>query len=478
MKSIQTALSLRLLLLFVLTASAASQASAKMALEPCELPGTEGARCGSLTVAESPADAGGRQIDLRVVVLDPTGESPVDDPIFYLSGGPGTAASEVAPVFASSPLRSNRTIVFVDQRGTGGSNPLRCDLGGLADALPMLLDFDLSSVAGNCAAELSKAADLRFYSTRYIVDDLDAVRSALGAEQINLIAGSYGTRVALEYLRRHGDHSRTAILRGVAGPEILVPLGFSRASLAALRGLAADCRSDAACARDVPELEASVRKLRERLDADPVEVEVQDPTTGAPFRMTVGGDEFAALLHYPLYGTQFAGRIPAMVKAAEQGDFVPSVQVAAALGSQLLPRFYFGSFLAILCSEDVPFFDPAEIEAASRDTLLEGAFTRGIQASCDVWPRHVVPAEDKQPVASPVPVLLVSGQMDPVTPASDAESAGRSLPNSLHLVLPATGHFGMFPGCSARLVGEFLERASVEGLDASCVAEIERPGFD
>ena len=468
----------RTLILTLLALLVAVPASAgRLDMKPCEIPGAERAKCGSLSVPENPAEVGGRHIDLRVVVLEPTGDSAQGDPIFYLSGGPGTAASDMAPAFSSSPLRSDRAIVFVDQRGTGGSTPLRCDLGDFAEALPMLLDFDLSSIAAECAAELSKTADLRFYSTRYIVDDLDAVRRGLGYPQINLIAGSYGTRVALEYLRQHEAHARTAVLRGVAGPETRVPLGFARSSLAALQGLGADCTADSACSKDFPDLEASVRRLRAQLDVKPVDVEVPDPTTGKPFKLKMSGDEFAALLHYPLYGTEFAARIPAMVKAAERGDFSPSVQIAAALGAQLLPRFYFGSFLAILCSEDVPFIAAEDLAAASHDTLLEGVFVEGILASCSVWPRLQVSEDDKRPVESDVPVLLVSGQVDPVTPASDAESAGQGLAHSLHLVLPGIGHFGMFPGCSARLVEDFVQRGSVEGLDGSCVAEIERPAF-
>lgn len=465
-----------LAVLTVLVLVALPAAADRLELTPCEIPGAEGAKCGSLSVPENPDDVSGRQLDLRVVVLEATGERR-DDPIFYLSGGPGTAASSIAPVFSGSSMRATRDFVLMDQRGTGGSNPLRCDLGSFGDALRILLSFDLGDIAATCAAELSEIADLHFYSTRFVVDDFDAVRSALGYSRINLLGGSYGTRVALEYLRSHGEHARTAILRGVAGPDTLVPLGFSKSSLEALRVLAADCASDSACRKGVPDLEAAIRRLRAELDAEPMKVEVRHPATGEASELEVSGSEFAGLMHYPLYGTQFARQVPAMVMAAEAGDLSPALQIASALGAQLIPRFYFGSFLAVMCSEDAPFFDEADIAEASRDTLLGGGFSRGILASCAAWPASPVSEDFKRPVESSVPVLLVSGAADPVTPASDAEAASRTLPNSLHLVLPATGHFGMFPGCSARLVAEFLDKASVEGLDGSCVADIERPTF-
>ena len=462
----------------LITALMAVSASAgELDLTTCELPGVDGARCGSLSLPENSADPKGRHIDLRIVVLDATGDSPKKDPIFYLAGGPGTAASDLAPVFARSPLREDRAFVLVDQRGTGGSHPLHCAAGDFAEALQSMFSFDLSLHAAECAEKLSATADLRFYGTPQIADDIDAVRRALGASKINLLGGSYGTRVALHYLRAYGEHARTAILRGVAGPEIRVPLGFSRSSLAALRSLATDCKADEACGNDFPDLEASVRKLRARLDAEPIIATVKDPETGKDLKLSVGGDELVALLHYQLYGTQLAARIPAMVKAAEKGDVGPAIQVASTLGAQLLPRFHFGSFLAIICSEDAPFYDEADVAAASGGSLLRGAFARGILASCEEWPEFAVAEEFKKPVESDVPVLLISGEADPVTPSSDAAAASRHLSNSVHLVLAAVGHFGTFPGCSGQRVTQFLEQGSVEGLEASCASDLERPAF-
>ena len=463
------------IVMMLFMASAAS--AGELDLQPCEIPGVNDARCGSLTVAENPAEPDGRQIDLNIVVLDATGDSPSKDAIFYLAGGPGTAATTAAPLFSSSPLREQRAFVLVDQRGTGGSNPLRCDVGTFAESLQAMFTFDLSPYAAGCAEELSKRADLRFYGTRQIVDDLDAVRRALGLSKINLFGGSYGTRVALQYLRAHGEHARSAILRGVAGPEIHVPLGFAQSSLEALRQVSADCKEQEACAADFPDLEAAVRKVATRLDAEPVKGTVTDPASGEEQTLAVTGAELRGLVHYLLYGTPLAARIPGIVKAAEAGDVEPALQMASGFGGQLLGRFHFGSFLAVICGEDAPFYDEADVAERSQGSVLGGVLARGILKSCGEWPKSAVPDAFKQPVKSDVPVLMISGDSDPVTPASDAESAGRYLPGSAHLLLPDTAHFGIFPGCSGQLVAQFLDSASVEGLDDACVSELERPDF-
>ena len=475
--SISTVPTLVLLAVAMMFLAASGAVAGELDLQPCEIAGVDGARCGSLAVAENPAAPDGRQIDLRVVVLDATGESPAEDAIFYLAGGPGTAATEAAPLFAVSPLREDRAFVLVDQRGTGGSNPLRCDIGTFAESLKGMFTFDLSAHAASCAKEFSQHADLRFYGTRQIVDDLDAVRRALGLSKINLFGGSYGTRVALQYLRAHGEHARSAILRGVAGPEIRVPLGFSQSSLAALRQVSADCKDQETCVADFADLEASIRKLAARLDAKPLEGTLTDPASGEQQAITVSGGDLKGLVHYMLYGTPLAARIPAIVKAAEAGDVEPALQMAGGFGSQLLGRFYFGSFLAVICSEDAPFYDEADVAERSRGTLLGGVLARGILKSCGEWPGSAVPEAFKQPVKSDVPVLMISGDSDPVTPPSDADSAGRYLSTSAHLLLPDTAHFGIFPGCSGQLVAQFLDGASVEGLDDSCIADISRPDF-
>jgi pimeloyl-ACP methyl ester carboxylesterase len=191
-----------LLLLTTLTLLPTRSSGASLELATCAVPGTaEPARCGTLQVFEDRAAARGRKIPLKIVLFPAKSGRPEPDPLFILAGGPGQSATEFAGVlirdFAFAHER--RAIVFVDQRGTGGSNPLQCPLGGSFDeivqSVAVGVDADLPAVRA-CRAELERRADLRFYTTPFAMDDLDDVRKALGYERINLWAASYGTRGA------------------------------------------------------------------------------------------------------------------------------------------------------------------------------------------------------------------------------------------------------------------------------------------
>lgn len=185
-------------------------AQPELDLEDCRLDGVSvPARCGTLTVFEDRAAATGRTIDLEIVVLPAVSDNPEPDPLFFLAGGPGQAATDLAgPMLPLlSEVRRTRDLVFVDQRGTGGSGRMTCaffesdadeQTAGESlqiDALPL---DDLRE----CLAEVETAADPRQYTTPVAMDDLDDVRAALGYETINLYGGSYGTRAGLIYLRR------------------------------------------------------------------------------------------------------------------------------------------------------------------------------------------------------------------------------------------------------------------------------------
>jgi pimeloyl-ACP methyl ester carboxylesterase len=147
---------------------------------------------------------------------------PRADPLFILAGGPGQAASFLGPFAAAlTGVRKDRDIVLVDQRGTGRSSPLVCAAFKPDRSLKAALEFDPLPKAAACAQELAaKGVDAAQYTTAAWVADLDAVRAALGYDRINLWGGSYGTRAAQEYLRRHPQRVRSAVLDSVATPAM------------------------------------------------------------------------------------------------------------------------------------------------------------------------------------------------------------------------------------------------------------------
>src|SRR5512135_3119053 len=98
-----------------------------IALQHC-IVGNTSEWCGTLKVYEDRAARSGRMIDLRVAVIKAKNPKPAPDPIFWLAGGPGGAATEDTSYALQiiGPANEQRDLVFVDQRGTGGSNKLVC----------------------------------------------------------------------------------------------------------------------------------------------------------------------------------------------------------------------------------------------------------------------------------------------------------------------------------------------------------------
>ncbi len=450
-------------------------------LTACRVPGLrEQVLCGTYEVYEDRGAATGRKFGLRVVVIPATGSNPAPDPLFIMAGGPGQAASSLAGFAANANAlaRRDRDIVLVDQRGTGGSNPLSCEVGDDEDLqayLGPLLPIELVEA---CRPELEKRADLTLYTTPIAMDDLDDVRAWLGYEQINLYGISYGTRATLVYIRRHGDRVRSAILSGSAPPNFKMPTYYGRDSQRALVGLFEDCAEDDACSAAYPELrDEFVAVLRGLDERGFVTAKVADPRTGEPVTLEMSRDAFGSSLRFLLYSPLTARQIPLFIhRAYEADDYAPFMSVALRVRRSLASQVNLGMFLSVTCAEDLPLVDPEEVRRVTAHTFLGDYRVRQQTQACQSWPRGELPPGYYDPVSSDVPVLIISGELDPVTPPVWGEEVKKHLSNSLHVVVKGGAHSNPFP-CVRRLVADFLSAGSVAGLDAACARGVSTPPF-
>src|SRR5207237_8566775 len=180
-------------------------------------------------VFEGAAAKTGRKIKLNIVVLPALVDQPAPDPIFYLAGGPGGAATIYASADFITQLHRRRDVVLVDQRGTGKSNPLVCNFhGDTTDMRSYFVESMMLDAVRACRDELAKTADLRLYTTTIAMADLDDVRAALGYDRVNVYGGSYGSTTALAYLHLYPQHVRTATVTGVAPLDYKLPLPFGK----------------------------------------------------------------------------------------------------------------------------------------------------------------------------------------------------------------------------------------------------------
>ena len=474
MNSILRLLFLQILLIAACTPRAGSPAEGPgIALTDCVLktPGLQSqvdAKCGALTVPEDSADPGSRQIELHVAVVEAIKRSPEPDPLFILAGGPGQSAIETYPALSAAMFRihEERDIVLVDQRGTGKSNPLRC----LDPGDDTLEEEDVIARLQKCPGQLD--ADLRLYTTDIAMQDLDRVRAALGYQTINLYGVSYGTRAALVYLKLFPERVRSMILDAVVDPSFVLYREASQDGDQALELFFGRCEADDACNAAYPGLRSEFDSLLNQLDDSPVDITLPHPITGEPLELTVTQAMLTNIIFNSLYSPDLVAMLPlAIHQAYEAGNYAPLVTQAYLLNAGI----YDGMFYAVACTEDAPLLTKAQDSEES-----DGIFAFGPQnfvEVCQAWPQGQPPEVVSAPVASELPVLILSGAADPITPPRHAEELAESLPNSLHLIFVGMGHGNGGSQCGARIMDEFIESGSTQGLDTACVEQVEPPPF-
>ena len=468
---------LSLLLLTFLASCSTSRLPAEIEpsipLEDCALTSPRGnqidARCGVLTVPEDRANPDGQQIDLHIAVIPAISRDPEPDPVFLLAGGPGQSAIETFPVMLRLlfDLHQERDIVLVDQRGTGKSNPLRC----LTPEDEALSDDEVLAKLKDCPKSLD--ADLRFYNTEIAMTDLDQVRAALGYETVNLYGASYGTRAALTYLRMFPEHVRTVTLDAVVDPGFVMFMDAAEDGQAALNQLFERCEADDACSSTFPKLRSEFDALLTRLDETPVEITISHPLTNHPLDVTVTRELLTSMVFNTLYVPELAATLPLSIHQAYAGEnYVPLISQAFLVNAGL----YDGMFYAVTCTEDAPLIDSQEAAQNSENSTF-GDRTVDFVSVCNSWTKGEVSSAFREPVQSDVPVLILSGSADPITPPVHADKVAESLSNELHLVFEGMGHGNVSTACGSEIFIDFVKTASNADLDTTCVEAVEPPPF-
>jgi len=466
----------------------------RIEFRPCTLaaPGmadTVAARCGTLTVPEAPPAAGASttassartetaslapaQIRLAIAWVQAGAKRPRPDPVVMLAGGPGQSALDSFPLAAGAfrEILRHRDVLLIDQRGTGGSNPLRCSREGDLERLRAedlgLADF--RRLAAECAARLD--ADLRHYTTSDAVRDLESVREALGLERWNLLGISYGTRLGLEYLRRHPQRVRTLVLDAVVPPQLALGAEHARNLETALDAQFARCADDPVCRERFGAPREPLDRLLARVRRDSPLVRYRDPFSNAVREESLTPERIAGVARLYAYAPQLGAMLPLSLYEALAGRpetlMAQSRMIEGLVGASIAE----GLQLSVACAEDV---DLLRVDPLDAGTLLGTAFVETLKAQCEVWPRGSRPADFHDPVRSDRPVLLLSGEFDPVTPPRYGALVAATLPNSRHLVVRGEGHGVIGAGCMPRLLARFVEGADPAALDASCLERLQR----
>lgn len=453
-----------------------------LALAPCWLKGMASqALCGTLSRPLDPARPDGPHIDIHVAVLPSLARRKLPDPIFILAGGPGQSAIDLAGPMDRllARLNNRRDIVLVDQRGTGRSAPLKCEMPGPEAPLAQASMAQQLQALRRCRDALAalphvgQASHLGLFTTSIAMADLDAVREALKVPRINLVGASYGTRAVLEYMRRFPAQVRRAVMDGVAPPDMVLPQAFSLDNQAALEKVFAACEAEPACRARHPQLRAQWAGLLASL---PRSVVAAHPFTGEPQRFTLERETLLALVRSPLYSPGLASGLPAAIELASRGRFEPLLGLSSALaGRKGELGIAQGMHFSVVCTEDGPRLDADAPQGAD----FAGGFANFYRQVCGFWPRGAVPNGFYTVPPAPVASLLLSGGADPATPPRHAQRVAESLgPKARHLVVKEAGHGLLGLPCMREVLQRFIDAPDDEAAleaGADCGAEVPRP---
>ncbi len=452
-------------------------------LEDCHLEGIKAQlSCGYLTVPENytlkPSsgliDNKVTTIDIAFVVLPALDPSTKKSPIMLLTGGPGQAGVELAAQinYALADLGKSRDIILIDQRGTGKSHPLACtpevELDPYSQASQLLAPQELE----DCLAALT--GDLRQYNTENAIRDFDAVRAALGYQQVNLYGVSYGTRAALTYMRMFPQAIRSVVLDGVIATG--QPIGlFGQSTEQSFNLLLANCQKNSACQQAYPDLAKEFSQVNEQLAQSAVTVDIPHPRLGTRIQLVMDQAKFIHIINQQLYSADMRSLLPLAIHQASLGNFLPLVGLLAARGEQ--QKIYQALYFNIVCNEDFPRITPQDFVQDADNGFAGNLLQLPLQEVCPLWPKYQVSNDFTHLIKAKLPTLLLSGELDPVTPPSQGEKVAQQLTNSLHISVKNTGHGVVMSTCAIDIMKMFLDDLLVKPLDISCLEKVPEMSF-
>jgi pimeloyl-ACP methyl ester carboxylesterase len=432
------------------------------------------AQCATINVPLDPESPESGVLALAVARIPARRLSKASDAFTVLAGGPGQSAIDSFPAVSSAfyHIMRDRDVILVDQRGTGGSARLTCPEA--PEFLGLEFDVDtrkLRQLAAECLASLDH--DPRLFSTSVAVRDLEYLRQVLGVSQWNLYGISYGTRVALHYLRRYPDAVRTMTLDAVVPPTITLGPDIAPLAQRSLDLIFERCLADPGCKHAFGDLRKATRTLLASLESRPRNITFEDIATGRLTNMKFTRQHLAVTLRLLSYSSQTAAILPSILHEAIVNDnFAPLARQAMLQTQSLGDSLATGMHHAVICTEDAPYMDAdqsAEITEQTANSYMGDSIVDALKASCTSWPAGRIDADFRQAVSSPVPSLLLSGEADPITPPDYGNQVAATLPHSRHIVNPDQGHMQAPFGCMPVLLARFVEMASASTLQIECL---------
>ncbi|MDH6108310.1 pimeloyl-ACP methyl ester carboxylesterase [Kitasatospora sp. MAP12-15] len=481
-----------------LGAVAGTAGSATFVPGPCPrtpepIPALKDARCGTLTVPENRAKHSRRTITLGVAIVPALSPTPAPDPIVWFAGGPGDDAVGEAQLAIDGGLNRDRDVIFMSQRGTYSADPeLTCPVIDRFYARAVGLLYDAPStgrlhVAATraCRNQLTdRGVDLSVYNGTESAADYADLRVALGIPQWNVYGISYGTDLALIYMREHPEGIRSVGIDGIVPPSLAGPAMTWSSAKQGFDSLFSTCAQQPACAQRYPDLANTFTDLVSKLEADPVTTYVNVPSRDKPVKVVIDG---GTLVNWLTSATHVAPGVPRSIDELAHGNpqRIAEQWAGGKVSPQAIGRISHGLAYGVFCSEWVPYENPSEVIRAGkrafpsfpRSVLAQAPQLPFLADDCHAWDVPKAPSSVRDITRSDIPTLAMSAGFDSQTGASNGAYVARTLPNATTVTIPYVAHvaFAASP-CAQSIVGSFFDNPGAP--DTSCIAGLEPPEFE
>jgi pimeloyl-ACP methyl ester carboxylesterase len=449
--------------------------------------------CGYLTVPENRAHPGGRTIKIGVARAKAQSPDPGRDPLVYLTGGPGgTAIGTAQALVRQLGINRDRDVIFVDQRGTLHADPLlSCpeidhfldESTGMSILAASTAQLDLDAV-GACRTRLASAGyELSAYNTGENAADIADLRTAMKIDQWHVYGVSYGSDLALQLLRDHPEGIRSVVLDSVVPPQTNLMTQLWPTAAEGNRALFDACAAQSGCAAAYPNLARDFMTTVQRLTKTPLSVDLPAENGQPARRVVIDGYTLANLLVVASLSRGSYAALPQTIDAIAKGDGTAAAKAVLA-GIPMTGLTGYGLTYGVFCREGAAFTDPAALLAGARQALpdlptevlsLQPQGPRFMD-ECGVWNVGRADPAVHRPTSSDVPVLLITGTFDAVTPPSQADEAAKTLPHGKVVRFPGLGHDVFIASdCGRQIVADFLSRP--DSYDTRCADTMQPPTF-
>ena len=424
--------------------------------------------CGTVDVPENWQDKASRRIALALTWLPARRDRGDVEPVVMLAGGPGQGARASYPGVRYGLAKANedRAILLYDQRGTGDSQPLHCELSDDLNLAEQPEEDQIRQMASDCREQFASVA-LEHYTTDDAARDLEYIREQLGYDQLNVAGVSYGTRLAQRYASLYPESTRTLLLDSPVPSDLVLLAEHGRSLDAAIERRLENCAVNEACLAKNGDPRVAYDNLRIALAQEPTQVSYRDARSGELKSALMTLDHFAVVMRLLTYGATTAVILPDLLSRTEREGFETVLSLSDMLSTSSMSEIAHGMQLSVLCSESMPYLRDEDRDA-EQDTLLGTQLIRFSELQCENWPSKAIAPDFYTTAQHDIPTLILSGSLDPVTPAHYGARIRDSLKHAQHMVLNGEGHSVMSIGCLPEKIGVFMSALDVE-QDTECV---------